>query len=964
MRNLIATLFIPALLAAAPAALFNSTSDTSWKDWSVVSGAAQSDPAVRHDGRASLRVESAGVSGACVQSIPVTLQIGKTYELTGWVRTADLRVRDLERSPIAVGAALSMESMPYDMHSDSVAGTHDWTRLTLRFMATRSQDEIVMRIAEGGAFTGKAWFEGVSIDQASTAGEWPVRAAVKTFGPAYAYPEGGWIYLHIEGKPYDRGYQHGYLLSHEIVSYMDRCAAELDPTAASRQTAWQSARTASNALFLRSYNKELLEEMKGIADGADAAGAKWNGRPVDLVDIVTVNSMTELEMLRDAMPMTPTGLEGLGFQPPSYALTKMQRESRDHCSAFAATGKCTRDGHMVMAHTTWWSLTLSEQTNIMLDIQPDQGHRVLMQSYPGGIESGTDWYQNDAGIVITETTIDQSPFNRAGTAEAFRARMAAQYADSIDKAVALLGTDNNGLYTNEWLIGDAKTDEIAMYELGTYKTRLYRSSKNQWFGGTDGFYWGCNNAKDLQVRLEYAPDPKGAPQSLTFSPAPRDLAWQKLYEKYKGRIDEHFAFLAFRTAPLVSNAAIDAKVTTGAMAKNMMLWAEWGKPNQRETLASVRGRGYEGNDGLFPSGYRLVSAAPSEELRAEVSENERDRLAGKPVADADANANAKQAVEAANARHKHGEETQADARLWRGWILPASDADLWLTSGSATYYRMLASHDKNALAAEKAAYRAAALDGDIPLAQIHSDPASDLWARIARSKGALLLDALHTQMGDDHFYAFMKSYFGANTTKTVTTASFEEAAAKAAGKPLDAFFQQWLTNTGLPGDTGGPIYDASAIYRHLSSAMIVYGTMMDAGANRYAAEQLQQHFLNAYENEVPILKDFELTDQDLRTHDVVFVGRPESNSALAQWISRYPVTFDGASFRVDGKEHASEYSGMMLAGTNPLNDKHMVLVVAGNSALQTVKMAEGMPHEGEYTVYINGKPTDSGFLAR
>ena len=29
-----------------------------------------------------------------------------------------------------------------------------------------------------------------------------------------------------------------------------------------------------------------------------------------------------------------------------------------------------------------------------------------------------------------------------------------------------------------------------MFELGTYKTKLWRSSKNEWFGGTQGFYWG------------------------------------------------------------------------------------------------------------------------------------------------------------------------------------------------------------------------------------------------------------------------------------------------------------------------------------------------------------------------------------------------------------------------------------------------------------------------------------------
>ena len=70
---------------------------------------------------------------------------------------------------------------------------------------------------------------------------------------------------------------------------------------------------------------------------------------------------------------------------------------------------------------------------------------MLIQSYPGGIESGTDWYQNDAGMVLTETTIRQTPFNVQGTPVAFRARMAIQYGGNIDEVVEQLGKRNNGL---------------------------------------------------------------------------------------------------------------------------------------------------------------------------------------------------------------------------------------------------------------------------------------------------------------------------------------------------------------------------------------------------------------------------------------------------------------------------------------------------------------------------------------
>lgn len=940
MRAILFAAFCAGSIGAAP--LFTTTNDTTWKKWDAVRGAAQADSAVHRDGRASLRLESNG-GDAYVTSAPVPLKIGRQYELSGWVRTEGVTVRDVERSPIASGATLSMASMPFDVHSESLAGTRDWTRIAVRFIATRTQDRIALSVGNSGAFSGKAWFDGVSIDEASTSGNWPSREAVKTFGPAYRYPNGGWIYLHIEGAPYERGYQHGQLMASEIGMYIDRCAAQLDAT--SRETAWRNGRTAANALFLRGFDAEILEEMKGIADGAAAAGCKYNGRPVDLIDIVTANTIVELGELNSAVRVTPTGLEGLGFKRPSYASDSVPANER--CSAFAATGKATGDGHMVIAHTTFWPLTLAEQTNVMLDIQPKAGHRVLMQSYPGGIESGTDWYQNDAGVVLTETTIEQSPFNVRGTPVAYRARKAIQYGDNIDKVVEYLKTDNNGLYTNEWLIGDGKNDEIAIFELGTNRTKLWRSSKNEWFGGTEGFYWGCNNAKDPSVLLEYQPDPNGEPRYVGFTPGPRDIKWQELYEKYKGKIDEQFAFLAFRTAPLVSASAMDAKVATAEMASNLMVWATIGKPNQREWVPRDRGRGaYSGNDGLYPSGYRLFHAHSADRLRGSI---------------AGENARVENSREQQPAKSQQSRRVPDD-KLWKGWILPATDADIWLSAGADAYYDAVRSdHPDRAINELRATYRRAALEGDEPLARLHPDVRSAKWRRLASSKGALLLDALRSELGDDKFSDFMRAFFETNTTRKVTTAAFRDAANRAAGKPLDALFDRWLNSTGLPGDPGGPAYVASDILQRLHSALIVYGTNADAGANRYAAEQLQKQFLDRFESAAPIHKDFEVTGDDLRAHDIVFVGRPEANSALGAIAQRIGLDYHGAEFRIDGNTHPSEYDALILAATNPLEAKRMIVVFAGNTALETVKLASVTPPRAEYAIYTKGKETTAGF---
>src|SRR5262245_10474355 len=112
----------------------------------------------------------------------------------------------------------------------------------------------------------------------------PDPLSVQRHGPAYRYPQAGWIVLHIEGEPYERGYQHGRLMAPEIAAYL-RCSAALRGHKAPAE-AWNNTRLLVNALFLRRYDKEYLEEMKGIADGAAAAGAKFEGRPVDLVDVV------------------------------------------------------------------------------------------------------------------------------------------------------------------------------------------------------------------------------------------------------------------------------------------------------------------------------------------------------------------------------------------------------------------------------------------------------------------------------------------------------------------------------------------------------------------------------------------------------------------------------------------------------------------------------------------------------
>ena len=52
----------------------------------------------------------------------------------------------------------------------------------------------------------------------------------------------------------------------------------------------------------------------------------------------------------------------------------------------------------------------------------------------------------------------------------------------------------------------------------------------------------------------------------------------------------------------------------------------------------------------------------------------------------------------------------------------------------------------------------------------------------------------------------------------------------------------------------------------------------------------------------------------------------------------------------------------MFAAVNPLDSHHMVLVMAGNNALQTVLLTRTDFHDAQYSVFDSGKEMASGFL--
>jgi hypothetical protein len=211
---------------------------------------------------------------------------------------------------------------------------------------------------------------------------------------------------------------------------------------------------------------------------------------------------------------------------PYYYDELKRRKVPEHCSAFVATGKYTKDGRIVIGHNNWTDYLTGSRWKVIFDIVPSNGHHFIMDGVPGLIHSGDDFGINDAGLMITETTIGSfHGFDKNGVPEFVRARKAMQYSESIDDFTRIMKEGNNGGYANAWLVGDRKTNEIARLELGLKNVTLERSK--------DGYFVGSNfpiNPKLIAEETDFPKDPN-TPNEV------RHRRWDQLMAENKGKID-------------------------------------------------------------------------------------------------------------------------------------------------------------------------------------------------------------------------------------------------------------------------------------------------------------------------------------------------------------------------------------------------------------------------------------------
>ena len=179
----------------------------------------------------------------------------------------------------------------------------------------------------------------------------------------------------------------------------------------------------------------------------------------------------------------------------------------DRCSAFMVVGsKYTSNGGITCAHITFDNFIMGQFDNVILFIDTSSSHtpqtpsyNILMQTFPGGIFSSTDFFVTSAKIMGTETTIGGFNAFELHAPACVRHRKAMQYGGTLDEYITHLRENNSGDYANTWYIGhtvskDSKGNqrpEIMRVELGLRYVNVEKK--------TEGYFIGFNACYDQRI---------------------------------------------------------------------------------------------------------------------------------------------------------------------------------------------------------------------------------------------------------------------------------------------------------------------------------------------------------------------------------------------------------------------------------------------------------------------------------
>ena len=126
---------------------------------------------------------------------------------------------------------------------------------------------------------------------------------VTRYGAGFREDREGWIYVHVAGTPYERGYQHGWLLADEIraaikaIEFLiwEDFATPFSWWAANAHAMWHDMLASDQGGRLTDRSgSSVIDELYGIVDGVNARREIQKQRGISIDDLLGWNGYPEM----------------------------------------------------------------------------------------------------------------------------------------------------------------------------------------------------------------------------------------------------------------------------------------------------------------------------------------------------------------------------------------------------------------------------------------------------------------------------------------------------------------------------------------------------------------------------------------------------------------------------------------------------------------------------------------------
>ncbi len=317
----------------------------------------------------------------------------------------------------------------------------------------------------------------------------------------------------VSGADYEMGYQYGQQAGHAIEK--------------SKESKWASALKTftrdqvlhaikANQHYIKEYTPELIDFMKGMSDGAAAAG-----NAVSYADVLLINC---------TLPKPETSTYPEGAEKDTLPPKK--------CSVCSAWGSCTKDGQVIGVDT----LDTSELLNGVLIVAfPDKGNNYMCGADAG--EVGDHFLMNNRGLFIGNSGGGGSPRdmdNNYGISWSCSLPYLARFAASAVEARDMI---------TKWQINIPENFHFVDVKGGAFvveKSAAIQSVRQPGDFGEEDFLFSTNNYLSDKMKVTKKGGFIKKHGGYGAYSAPRNLMLWDMLHNYHGQVDVEFMKMLLR----------------------------------------------------------------------------------------------------------------------------------------------------------------------------------------------------------------------------------------------------------------------------------------------------------------------------------------------------------------------------------------------------------------------------------